>query len=158
MNDNKAPAFVSSLPVAAAPLAPAVAPSTCSRFLSTPTPATAAAPKKAAALPNVTVTMQQGDRIDPDAYQIQQSEFVDPEGDDDSGDGFIGEEDDMDNHLGITMPDDLASFERKEIQNAATRDDLVDILRDIRDRRRDILDDRRKGLGMENANDYLRNL
>lgn len=99
-----------------------------------------------------------GGEIDPDAYQIQQSEFVDPEGDDDSGDGFIGEEDDLDNFLGVAMPEDLASFERKEIENAETREQLVDKLRDIRERRRDIMVDRRKGLGMETANDYLGNL
>lgn len=96
--------------------------------------------------------------IDPDAYQIKQSEFVDPEGDDDSGDGFMGEEDDLDNFLGVAMPEDLASFERKEIENAETREQLVDKLRDIRERRRDIMVDRRKGLGMETANDYLGNL
>lgn len=111
-------------------------------------------------VPIVPLVMQasKGGNIDPDAYQIQQSEYVDPEGDDDSGDGFVGEEDELDNYLGVAMPEDLASFERKEIENAETREELVDKLRDIRERRRDIMVDRRKGLGMETANDYLGNL
>lgn len=90
-------------------------------------------------------------------YKIEQSEYVDPEGEDDGGDGFVGESD-MDDHLGVSMPDDLASFEIREIQNSETREELVEKLRAIKNRRKDIYVDRRKGLGIENANEYLRNL
>lgn len=92
-----------------------------------------------------------------EGYVIQQSEFQDPGTDDDSGDGFIGEASN-DEMLGLAMPDDLAAFEREGLANSSSREDLVEKLRAIRDRRRDILDDRRKGMGIDNAENYLRNL
>lgn len=88
---------------------------------------------------------------------IKQSEYVDPEGDDDSGDGFIGEKD-MDDHLGIAMPDDLPSFDIRAINKARNRDELESTLRDIHSRRRGVYEDRRRGLGMDTAEDYLKNL
>ena len=93
-----------------------------------------------------------------EGYVIKTSEYEDPDDSgDDGGDGFVGESE-MDDHLGVAMPDDLASFEQREIQECETRDELVSKLRDIRDRRRDIMVDRCKGIGMENANEYLGNL
>lgn len=89
-----------------------------------------------------------------EGYKIQQSEYRDPDTEDDSGDGFIGESE-MDDMLGVSMPEDLASFEVREIQNSQTRDELVDKLRNIAQRRRGILEDRRKGMGMDNAKNYL---
>eukprot|EP00177_Eucheuma_denticulatum_P002853 GFKZ01005117.1.p1 GENE.GFKZ01005117.1~~GFKZ01005117.1.p1 ORF type:complete len:141 (-),score=23.78 GFKZ01005117.1:765-1187(-) len=96
-------------------------------------------------------------RMQSEDYVIQQSEYVDPEGDDDSGDGFIGEKD-MDDHLGIAMPDDLPSFDVRAINKARNRDELESALRDIHSRRRDVYEDRRRGLGMDTAEDYLKNL
>lgn len=89
-------------------------------------------------------------------YVIQQSEYVDSGGedDDDMGDGFIGEAD-MDDMIGVSMPEDLAVFERNEIMNAESRDQLVDKLREIKERRKDIIVDRRKGMGMDNVGNYL---
>lgn len=93
-----------------------------------------------------------------DDYKIEQSEFVDADSsDDDGGDGFVGESD-MDDHLGLAMPEDLASFEKRELQDTQSREELVEKLRDIRDRRRDVMVDRRRGIGMDNANEYLKNL
>ncbi|KAI0567598.1 hypothetical protein FGB62_1g316 [Gracilaria domingensis] len=94
-----------------------------------------------------------------DGYVIRQSEYHDPDenSDDDSGDGFMGEAD-MDDILGVAMPDDLASFEKREIQNTKSREELVEKLKEIKFRRRDIIVDRRKGLGMDNVNNYLNNL
>lgn len=92
-------------------------------------------------------------------YEIKQSEYQDPEtGDgDDMGDGFMGKSD-MDDMLGISMPDDLPSFEIREIQEARNRDELVSKLKEIANRRKGIRYDRRRGLGIDNANDYLKNL
>lgn len=64
----------------------------------------------------------------------------------------------MDDILGVSMPDDLASFERREIQNTQTREELVEKLKEIKHRRRDIMVDRRRGIGMDNVNNYLNNL
>lgn len=90
-------------------------------------------------------------------YEIKQSEFVDADTDDDCGDGFIGEPD-MDDLLGVAMPENLAGFEIREIQDTKNRDELVNKLKDIASRRRGIDFDRRKGLGMESVGDYLNNL
>lgn len=90
----------------------------------------------------------------PDDYKIEQSDYHDPDTEDDSGDGFIGEPD-FDDMLGVGMPEDLASFEKKEIQNTRSRDELVDKLKDIKSRRKDIRYDRRKGIGMDNVGNYL---
>ena len=76
------------------------------------------------------------------------------EGDDDGGDGFLGKSD-MDDLLGVSMPDDLAGFERRAIMESKNREDLVEKLKGIRDRRRDVLDDRRRGMGMDNVGNYL---
>lgn len=106
------------------------------------------------------VTMREKDASSPsDKYVIKQSEYVDSGGDeeDDSGDGFIGESE-MDDHLGLAMPDDLAGFERKEIMNSKSRAELVAKLKEIASRRKDIRSERRKGIGMENVNNYLGNL
>lgn len=123
--------------------------SVCS-FVARPAVLTSARPRHAS------ITMSaQSDRED--GYVIRESEFRDPDTDDDSGDGFIGEAE-MDDMLGVSMPDDLASFEKREIQNSRNRDELVSKLRDIAVRRRDILEDRRKGMGMDNVDNYLNNL
>lgn len=92
-------------------------------------------------------------------YEIKKSEYQDPEtGDgDDMGDGFMGESS-MDDMLGISMPDDLPAFEIREIQATRNRDELVDKLKEISRRRKDIRHDRRRGMGIENVNDYLGNL
>lgn len=106
------------------------------------------------------VTMREKDSSSPsNEYVIKQSEYVDPgsEDDDDSGDGFMGESA-MDDMLGLSMPDDLAGFEKREIMNSKSRADLVSKLKDIASRRKDIRVDRRKGLGMENVENYLGNL
>lgn len=94
-----------------------------------------------------------------DGYVIRESSYRDPDenSDDDSGDGFMGEAE-MDDILGVSMPDDLASFERREIANTQSREELVEKLKEIKFRRRDIMDDRRRGLGMDNVNNYLQNL
>lgn len=86
------------------------------------------------------------------------SDYHDAFGDDDDcGDGFIGSAN-MDDSLGVSMPDDLASFERKEIDNCETREQLVEKLRDIQLRRRGVMDDRRRGMGLDRASNYLDNL
>ena len=90
-------------------------------------------------------------------YVIKQSEFVDGGEEDDMGDGFMGESE-MDDMLGVAMPDDLAGFEKDAIMKAKTRDELVSKLRDIKMRRKDILVDRRKGMGMDNVGNYLNQL
>lgn len=107
----------------------------------------------------VSISMMADKKDEPrsDGYVIKQSEFVDAGGDDDSGDGFMGESA-MDDMLGLSMPDDLAGFERNEIMNAKSREELVDKLKDIASRRKDIRADRRKGIGMDNVNNYLGNL
>lgn len=89
-----------------------------------------------------------------DGYVIKQSEFQDEGTDDDMGDGFMGESD-MDDLLGVGMPEDLASFERKEIETARTRDELVFKLKQIAVRRKDVIFDKRKGMGMDNVGNYL---
>lgn len=71
--------------------------------------------------------------------------------------GFMGEAD-LDESLGVSMPDDMASWERKEIDACETRDELVGKLKEMNARRADVRDDRRKGMGMDNANNYLDNL
>ncbi|CAN8068195.1 unnamed protein product [Agarophyton chilense] len=94
-----------------------------------------------------------------DGYVIRESEYHDPDqnSDDDSGDGFMGEAE-MDDILGVSMPDDLASFEKREIMEAESREELVEKLKEIKFRRRDIIVDRRRGLGMDNVGNYLNNL
>lgn len=106
------------------------------------------------------ITMREKDSSSPSSeYVIKQSEYVDPGGedDDDSGDGFMGESA-MDDMLGLSMPDDLAGFEKREIMNSKSREELVSKLKDIASRRKDIRADRRKGIGMENVENYLGNL
>lgn len=106
------------------------------------------------------VTMREKDSSSSsNEYVIKQSEYVDPgsEYDDDSGDGFMGESA-MDDMLGLSMPDDLAGFEKREIMNSKSRDELVTKLKDIASRRKDIRADRRRGIGMENVENYLGNL
>lgn len=137
------PTFVNSVAVSTRPLGKDI--STCAFTDSVRLVAQFVRPRRAE------LRMNTGD------YKIEKSEYVDPDSDDDSGDGFIGESE-MDDMLGVSMPEDLASFEIKEIQNATTRDELVAKLRDIASRRRDILEDRRKGMGMDNVNNYLGNL
>lgn len=87
-------------------------------------------------------------------YEIKQSEYSDGGTEDDSGDGFIGEPE-MDEMLGLAMPEDLASFELKALDKAKGRDELVDRLRDIANRRKDVFDDKRRGMGMDNVGNYL---
>lgn len=83
---------------------------------------------------------------------------MDPEGDDDSGDGFFGKEDSMDDYMGIQLPDDLPSFDRRAINEAKTRDELVEKLTEIHQRRSTVYEDRRRGIGMDNVDNYLSNL
>lgn len=87
--------------------------------------------------------------------QAGQPSDYDPNMDDsDCGDGFIGEAD-MDDLLGVPMPENLASFERQQIEEAQTRDELVSKLKEIASRRKDIIQDRRRGMGMDNVGNYL---
>lgn len=56
------------------------------------------------------------------------------------------------------MPDDLASWERKEIDACVGRDELVEKLKEMNARRAGVRDSRRQGMGMDTANNYLGNL
>eukprot|EP00174_Griffithsia_okiensis_P000708 GO256238.1.p1 GENE.GO256238.1~~GO256238.1.p1 ORF type:complete len:164 (+),score=35.73 GO256238.1:54-494(+) len=140
-----APAFVNSIPVGVN--TPVVNPAACS-FVAPPA-------VRVAVHPPSTIVMRKQEPRD-DGYVIKESDYNDGGTDqsDDSGDGFIGESE-MDDLLGVSMPEDLASFEIRDIQNSQTRDELVSKLRDIKQRRRGIIVDRRKGIGMDNANNYL---
>lgn len=136
-----APAFAAP---SAVPVRPVAAPALACTFAARPTLA-AVRPRRAARTVMST---------SPEDYKIQESEFVDPNTDDDSGDGFIGEAA-MDDMLGVSMPEDLPGFEIREIEATRTRDELVGKLREIANRRKDIIDDRRKGIGMDNVGNYL---
>lgn len=87
-------------------------------------------------------------------YKIQQSEYDDGGAVEDCGDGFIGSAD-LDECLGVSMPDDISRFELDEINNAKNRDELVDRLKVLKRRRSAYIDERRKGMGIDNVGNYL---
>lgn len=82
------------------------------------------------------------------------SEYQDEGGDDDCGDGFMGEAN-YSESMGVEMPKELLQSELDEITNAKSRDELVDRLKIINRRKKDIRDDRRRGMGMDNVGNYL---
>lgn len=145
--------FVLPSPLTTTVLAAPKLSSSCSKFAARVPLSVSASARR------VAVIRMSSDSGRSDGYVIRESNYRDPDetSDDDSGDGFMGEAE-MDDILGVSMPDDLASFERREIQNTQTREELVEKLKEIKHRRRDIMVDRRRGIGMDNVNNYLNNL
>lgn len=86
--------------------------------------------------------------------RIGLSDYDDGGSTEDSGDGFMGSAD-IGEMMGVEMPKDLASFELDEINKCETRDELVDRLKIINRRKKDIRDDRRRGMGLDNVGNYL---
>lgn len=132
------PAFAAPAALAATARAPV---SRCSFVSRRAGAAAAQAPRRA-------VVMQTRDP------RIGVSEYQDEGGDDDCGDGFMGEAN-FSESMGVEMPKDLMQHEVDDLFGSKSRDELVDKLKIINRRKKDIMDDRRRGMGMDNVGNYL---